>query len=314
MKLIKPSYEILEQGPGLEGIYEAIERAGRTCYKSTRPEGQTAKNFVDRMVASKHYAMLEHGTVYLRVPCENLWIYMGSDYMVGEKTILDWPWVECFINAEDDCAYITSNYRWIIENDLSPLLEFICEPTEFHERRVSVKFGTDIGVTRELNRHRVDSVAEQSTRYCNYSKDKFNNEIAVSLNEDISDKECYDSWKKWARGDIKKSRAAFRGMCERIANYKDDEFSVVDIWVFGNAACEYAYMELIKRGWKPEQARRILPLDLHTEIVHTAFVSDWQHCFDLRVDGTTGKPHPDMKALMSPVKEEFIKRGYINAN
>lgn len=150
--------------------------------------------------------------------------------------------------------------------------------------------------------------------YCNYSKDKFNNEIAVSLNEDISDKECYDSWKKWARGDIKKSRAAFRGMCERISNYKDDEFSVVDIWAFGNAACEYAYMELIKRGWKPEQARRILPLDLHTEIVHTAFVSDWEHCFDLRVDGTTGKPHPDIKALISPVKDEFIKRGYIDGN
>ena len=70
MKLIKPSFEILEQGPGLDGIYEAIERAGRTCYKSKRPEGQAAKDFVDRMIASKHYAMLEHGTVYLKIPIE----------------------------------------------------------------------------------------------------------------------------------------------------------------------------------------------------------------------------------------------------
>lgn len=70
MKLIKPSWEILEQKPGLEGIYEQIELAGRTCYKSQRKEGTTAKDFVDRMIASQHYAMLEHGTVYLKIPIE----------------------------------------------------------------------------------------------------------------------------------------------------------------------------------------------------------------------------------------------------
>lgn len=70
MRLIKSSYEIWQQPSGLEGIYEAIEKAGRTCYKSTRSEGQTAKDFVDRMIASQHYAMLEHGTVYLKIPIE----------------------------------------------------------------------------------------------------------------------------------------------------------------------------------------------------------------------------------------------------
>ena len=70
MKLIKSNYEILEQNPGLEGIYEMIETAGRTCYRSQRPEGQTAKDFVDRMIKSQHYAMLEHGTVYLKIPIE----------------------------------------------------------------------------------------------------------------------------------------------------------------------------------------------------------------------------------------------------
>lgn len=70
MKLIKPSYQILDQPTGLDGIYQQIEMAGRTCYRSQRPEGQTAKDFVDRMIASKHYAMLEHGTVYLKIPIE----------------------------------------------------------------------------------------------------------------------------------------------------------------------------------------------------------------------------------------------------
>ena len=70
MKLIQSSYSILEQKPGLDGIYEQIELAGRTCYKSKRPEGQTAKDFVDRMIKSGHGAMLEHGTVYLKIPIE----------------------------------------------------------------------------------------------------------------------------------------------------------------------------------------------------------------------------------------------------
>ena len=71
MKLIKPSYEILEQSPGLKGIYKAIEVAGRTCYKSLdKITDDSAEGFVNRMIASKHYAMLEHGTVYLKIPIE----------------------------------------------------------------------------------------------------------------------------------------------------------------------------------------------------------------------------------------------------
>ena len=70
MKLIKSSYEILEQGEGIQGIYEQIERAGKTCYKSGVKGGESAKEFVDRMIANQHTAMLEHGTVYLKIPIE----------------------------------------------------------------------------------------------------------------------------------------------------------------------------------------------------------------------------------------------------
>lgn len=70
MKIIEPNFEILGQKPGLDGIYEMIEIAGRTCYKSKRPEGKIAKDFVDMLIRNKHYAMLEHGTVYLKIPIE----------------------------------------------------------------------------------------------------------------------------------------------------------------------------------------------------------------------------------------------------
>ena len=71
MKLIKPKFEIIEQEPGLEGIYKAIELAGRTCYKSEdKITPVSAEEFVNRMIKSGHHAMLEFGTVYLRIPIE----------------------------------------------------------------------------------------------------------------------------------------------------------------------------------------------------------------------------------------------------
>lgn len=154
MKLIKPSFEIYEQGPGLEGIYEAIERAGRTCYKSKRPEGQTAKDFVDRMIASQHYAMLEHGTVYLKIP-----------FSPSTNKYSNNPYSKNIIVGLEPVCYITTNYRVLVENRWLNDLKYLCEPTEFHEKRVTVRFTTDRGVSHEFVRHRVFSFAQESTRY-----------------------------------------------------------------------------------------------------------------------------------------------------
>ena len=84
-------------------------------------------------------------------------------------------------------------------------------------------------------------------------------------------------------------------------------------WLFGNLAAERAYMNLIASGRKPQEARVILPLDTNTELVHTAFVSDWKHFFDLRALGTTGAPHPDAKVLARPLYDEFCRLGLIEA-
>lgn len=173
MKLIKPSFEIYEQGPGLEGIYEAIERAGRTCYKSTRPEGQTAKDFVDRMIASQHYAMLEHGTVYLHIEdyfnpesSKAIAHYTGTDCIISTKFSVDRmktnPYSKCVIRGlgmHGRQAYITTNYRVLVENGWLDDLKYLCEPTEFHEKRVTVRFTTDRGVSHEFVRHKLLCVA-----------------------------------------------------------------------------------------------------------------------------------------------------------
>lgn len=319
MRLIKSSFEILEQGPGLEGIYEAIERAGRICYKSQAKyqyrnphtgevhepafkstfatgdnkigitttaedfynkygvfikESTTAKGFVDRMIASKHYAMLEHGTVYLKVPIGKM--FRDGGFMIASPTFYTSN-IYYRKNYVDGCFYITTNYRYIIENKLEHWLTHLCEPTDLHERRVTVRFTTSNSIMREFTRHRSHSFAVESTRYCNYSKDKFNNEITFIQPYWYKDQNMYD---------------------------RDRMF------IFALNDAESTYMSLLKEGCSPQEAREVLPLSTKCDMVMTGFVSDWNHFFDLRARGTTGTPHPDAKALAEPLIREFYDRGY----
>lgn len=142
MRLCKPSYEIYEQGPGLEGVYEMIELAGRTCYKSTRPEGQTAKNFVNRMIKSGHGAMLEHGTVYLLIDCSGRLLDIANKYVNNKYS--KWS-----LHRDGKHYCITTNLRVLVENSWLDDLKYLCEPTEHHVKRVTVRFITDRGVSHK---------------------------------------------------------------------------------------------------------------------------------------------------------------------
>ena len=283
MKLIKPSFEILEQEPGLQGIYKQIELAGRTCYKSLDKITETsAEGFVNRMIASKHYAMLEHGTVYLS------WLDEGGNYHPYENnpyskvTYQTLPWGEVMI-------HVTTNLRVLVENGWLEDLKHLCEPTEFHEKRVTVRFTTDRGVSHEFVRHRVFSFAQESTRYCNYSKDKFGNELTFIIPSWMNSNEKSINTKQGFGLNPGEELFAFLGKSER------------------------HYFKLLELGWTPQQARQVLPNALKTELVMTGFVSDWQHFFRLRTSvlAETGKPHPDASALADPLYKEFVDRGYI---
>ena len=180
MKLIKSSYKIIPQEAGLEGVYKQIEKVGRVCYKSEdKITEDSAKPFVDRMIKSGHGAMLEHGTVYFRIPFGKMLDTGEFENEALSCWFVDNPysWVRTGGVGSEDCWYVTSNYRVLIENDLLYTLQYLSEPTEFHEKRVTVYFVCDRGVSHEFVRHRVMSFAQESTRYCNYSKDKFGNEL-----------------------------------------------------------------------------------------------------------------------------------------
>ena len=170
MKLIESKVEVIEQQPGLDGVFKQIEIAGRTCYKSEdKITEDSAKEFVDRMIKSKHGAMLEHGTVYLLIrDCDETDTHI-NEYMSNPYTR---------VNSVGNWWYVTTNLRVLVENDwMHELLYFLSEPTEHHEKRITARFTCDRGVSHEIVRHRVMSFAQESQRYVGYDKEKFGGEV-----------------------------------------------------------------------------------------------------------------------------------------
>ena len=325
MRLIKPSYEIIEQGPGLQGIYDIIEKCGKVSYKSEPKGGETAKRFVEARAKEGHGAVLEFGTVYLHVPCfafpgdtcfykffEFVNFYWGNKYSkvnYGTKTdsLGNKLWVQD--------AYITTNYRVLVENGRLDDLKYLCEPTEHHEKRYAVKFITDIGVGREFLRHRTMSMVQESTRYVNYSKEKFGEQCTFVIPPWIDLPEC-ENLSYW-EGD-------WVDMKDLKIICKDGQTKTAS-WIWAMNMAEHAYIALTrdwsdidgvpeedKGPWLAQQARSVLPLATKTEFVLSGFKDAWIHFFCLRSDiSLTGKPHPQAQELANPLRDEFIERGYI---
>ena len=273
MKLVKPSFDIWQQPAGLEGIYKQIERAGRVCYKSEdKITEDSAKSFVDRMIKSGHGAMLEHGTVYLAMPMEMMLPIQANGWGKYTKNPYSKGFKVCEVNGQKRVA-VTTNLRVLVENDWLDDLKYLCEPTEYHERRATVHFIADAGVMREFFRHRVFSMAQESTRYCNYFRTKFGHSITT----------IYPCWLD-----------------------KDEELEFIE----DMNTIEKIYFKWQANGWTAQQARIFLPLGIKAEAVMTGFIKDWEHFFSLRSGiAKTGKPHPQAQELADPLMDEFVKRG-----
>ena len=287
MKLIKPSFQIIEPtGYTIDDIYKSIELAGRCSHKSEDKITETsAKDFVGRMLNMKHLATCEFGTVYLTIP---LMLEDVLSYKVVNYCGTPYTYVNTYTN---DKAYITTNYRFLIENNLLNNLEYLSEPTEYHHKRYTVKFILDRGILAEFTRHRRFSFMAESSRYNNYSKNKFNNELTFI-------KPCWTNIPEGNYGDIFNPK-------EPDITLTPNEYAFIDIL----RETEKYYIGLTNNGWKAEEARNILPLSLKTELYMCGFAEDWEQFFKLR---TASNAHPQAKELAIPLKEEFIKRGYIN--
>lgn len=284
MKLIESSVQIIEE----KDPYKMIELAGRTCYKSEdKITENSAKEFVDRMIKLGHGAMLEHGTIYLKIdktedghlpPARLYW----SDGNHKKYTK---------VRKHGNSIYVTTNLRVIVENNRLDDLQYQVEPAEHHEKRITAKFICDRGVSHEFVRHRVFSFAQESTRYCDYSKDKFGNDITYIIPSWLDLPEGkYSNWDNdWC--DVSELKLLY----PEVDNLSDP----ANCFLQSIKNAEYYYFMLINRGWKPQQARQVLPNATKTELVMTGFESDWEHFFELRCSGAA---HPDAKKLADELK------------
>lgn len=153
----------------------------------------------------------------------------------------------------------------------------------------------------EFVRHRVFSFAQESTRYCNYSKDKFGNEITFII----------PCWMDIPEGSIN-----LGNYDKTSARYEDGNVHIIDTkppyvgvdFIRSLCEAESNYLSIVRNGWKPQEARAVLPNSLKTELVMTGFVSDWKHFFGLRCDSAA---HPQARELAIPLREEFINNKYL---
>ena len=260
MILINPEVYLIQQKELMQGVYEQIELAARTCYKS---EGNikydsdgnsiTAKDFVNKILnVYKHRSVAEHATIYLTFSKKEPKLNICEDY------ILKNPYTR-YVEDKDN-YYITTNYRVIIDNNLESLLWYISKPTEKHNKRTTVRFICSRACAQQLTRHRCASFSMESQRYCNYDKSKFSGAITYI--------------------------------------YLGDGINPIQAELYKHA--EHAYMELIDKGFKPQEARMVLPNATKTELVMTAFNDDWNRIFDLRC---SNKADDEIRYLCNRVKE-----------
>ena len=327
MQLLKQSFEILEQeipvrklddsnesykNRYLEYMYKHIEKCGRTCYKSEdRITEDSATRFVNGLIKSEHLSVLEHGAIYLRLP-------YNDDCDKYAKILEKYDKNPYSRISTSEYAYLTTTYRVIIENHWEEDLQYLCEPTEYHEKRYTVLLHSCIHTYKDLTRHRKMSFSIESTRYVNYSKtDKFG-EMKFVLPpwcKYISPGETY--WHD--------------GICYRTGATEENNFMGDRSWTTphnGEDEKEWkaeltfirkldevsrTYNELIKLDWQPQQAAEILPQCTAADVIMSGYSSDWEFIFRLRTSyiHETGAPHPLVSEIMDSLYDEFINREYI---
>ena len=312
MEFLVAGFEIIEQKPGLQGVYEACELPGRICYGSQdKIEPGSAEPFVKRLMKSNHGAPLEHGTIYLKA--DDQYSYYSNTDLVFDGNPLEHyennPYSK-FIR-ENNTVYVTTNLRVLVDNNWMDDLYYFCDPTEYHEKRVMVRFTMDRFTGEEFLRHRKASFNRESTRYVAFTKEKFGGgSIKYIIPTWLNDKKTIDrleGFQKWF---------TINEMCQNVIDYNDGdcELDEVFVWVFALKATEWSYNTLMNRfSWQAQQARTVLSCAICSPLIKTAFISDWKHFFNLRAIGKTGAPHPQAKELAQPLMEEFIERGLIEA-
>ena len=293
MKIINAQASVLVENDPIK----KIEKCGRVCYKSEdKITEDSAEKFVASIIKRGHEAVLEHASFIFKVsrsvyedlrgkvnfvenhyPVKLYLRFTDSEGYIVSGNVRAWrdfflfsgvpPYMNDFVEAnpilfpefKSDSPFNLEGGEWSIRQISTN--EIVSTYQRLVHEDVSVKFICDRGISHEIVRHRPASFCQESTRYCNYSKDGFGGEITVikPMSFDCSDSP-YRIWKR---------------SCEN---------------------AETAYFDLLDEGCTPQEARDVLPNSLKTELIMTAPLMEWCHFFNLRMSPAA---HPQMQEVAS---------------
>ena len=288
MKFTEPQVEWWQQ----TSLAQHIVRVGRICYKSKgkQPEEGMTEEEVEAFIQKRdeerckgfwesgHRSMYRHGTCYFFLPNEKgfpnyIWAYLNASPYIDYATKNHKVWISTnmqFLLEHKNMMDALSPYDVSEEEFIEKAQKYECEEA-FTLIRMTMVVTTQISTSRELNRTSPNSIAEQSTRYCNLE-----NKGGVQ----IARPHWYDGGTRW-------QRMVYSLVCR---------------------VCEWGYNRLLKSGLKPQDARGVLPIDTYTVVAYTYTLSEWSHILDLRYHGTTGAPHPNAKIIGEKIRNIIIER------
>ena len=272
MILIEPKIELLKE----DDFYSHVATCARVCYASNNNSNISDEQFCKNvLIANNHLSMFRHATIYCKYNRNDWDKYTVDTFHLAQNiNVVDLGDLYIIMNGQSYLEFKRNNIAENLKIDSHIVKDL---PNELNEyKRFTFKVTTQISTSRELNRVSPNNIAERSTRYCNYSKDKFDNQICI---------------------------------CKP---YYYDNLEIADQLAFINRMSEYEgnYLNRINRGWSPEDAREFLPLCTATEAIYTYNVREWRHIIDLRYYGTTGKPHPNAKIIAGLIRDRLIYLGY----
>ena len=293
MKLIRQSFEILEQKDfSLIGIKKFIERCGRVCYKSEdRITDDSYEKFVNMLVKRDHARPLEFGTVHLKISSGMLFDKFLQDLV--DYKLYNPAWIK--YKELPEYTYITTNYRHYLQiiKKCPYIAEYFTEQDNcYYPSRYTVHMVLSRGVMDEFRTHVSLSHLAESTRYCNYSKDKFDNQITF----------IQPSWIT-----LDKEISPINELCLLSGQYDRENPNLRYLASLVDA--NYAYVLLLNKGWTPQQARDVLPLSVKSELISCGFEDAWENFFYRRC---ANDAHPMAREIAIPLQKRFKELGYDN--
>ena len=283
MKLIRQDFNIVNQkGFSIKDIKKHIEYCARISYKSQdRITDDSYEKFVNMLEKRDHTRPLEFGTVHLQM-------YISDFHKLRDTLCINNMWNDQWIKYHyvGKLTYVTTNYRYYLaiikvfpsaENDFDP------QDDELYPKRYTVHFITSRGIMDEFRTHVGLSHLAESTRYCNYSNDKFGNQLTFII-------------PNWVNTNC--------------PNKEQEGPSVASIeWSTAMLDAEASYMNLIKMGCTAQEAREVLPLAVKSELISCGFEDIWKNFFYRRC---AKDAHPMAREIATKVRDKFKELNYVN--